>query len=98
MKTLGIDALRQYLINELQTVLGGADPRHYKLIVDYMTRLGFISKNASNDELVYYARELNPEYPGVFDLSVWQIGRNWCHPKKPDCGNCYLNKYCPKTL
>ncbi len=61
-------------------------------------RLGFISKNASNDELVYYARELNPEYPGVFDLSVWQIGRNWCHPKKPDCGNCYLNKYCPKTL
>lgn len=61
-------------------------------------RLGFISKNASNDELIYYARELNPKYPGIFDLSAWGIGRNWCRPKKPDCKNCYLSKYCPKTL
>ena len=29
-------------------------------------RLGFISKNASNYELIYSARELNPEYPGIF--------------------------------
>jgi len=61
-------------------------------------RLGFISKNASNDELVYSARELNPEYPGIFDLSCWHIGRNLCHPRKPDCKNCYLDKYCPKII
>lgn len=61
-------------------------------------RLGFISKDASNDELIYCARELNPEYPGIFDFSAWEIGRNWCHPKKPDCKNCYLNKYCPKII
>jgi len=61
-------------------------------------RIGFISKNAGNDELIYCARELNPEYPGIFDLSTWQIGRNWCHPRNPDCKNCYLNKYCPKIL
>ena len=42
------------------------------------TRLGFISKKSSNDELIYCARELNPEYPGIFDLSSWEIGRNWC--------------------
>ncbi len=59
-------------------------------------RLGFISKDASNDELIYAARELNPEYPGIFDLPCWEIGRNWCKPSKPDCNNCYLNKYCPK--
>jgi len=61
-------------------------------------RLGFILKNASNEELIYCARELNPEYPGIFDLSTWEIGRNWCHPKNPDCKNCYLNEYCPKIM
>lgn len=61
-------------------------------------RLGFISKNASNDELIYSARELNPEYPGVFDLSCWYIGRNWCHPRNPECNSCYLNHHCPKII
>ncbi len=61
-------------------------------------RLGFISKNASNDELIYSARELNPEYPGIFDLSCWEIGRNWCKLQKPQCKNCYLDKYCPKKI
>ncbi len=61
-------------------------------------RLGFIFKNASNDELIYAARELNPEYPGIFDLSCWEIGRNWCKSRKPLCGSCYLNEYCPKRI
>jgi len=61
-------------------------------------RTGFVSRNASNDELIYCARELNPEYPGIFDLSVWQIGRNWCHSQNPNCEKCYLNKYCPKFI
>ncbi len=59
-------------------------------------RLGFISRNTSNAELIYCARELNPEYPGVFDLPCWEIGRKWCKPQKPWCENCYLVKYCPK--
>jgi len=62
------------------------------------TRLGLIDKNANNDELIYCARELNPEYPGIFDLSAWQIGRTYCHPKNPECDNCYLEKYCPKNI
>ena len=61
-------------------------------------RLRFISKDASNDELIYCAKELNPEYPGIFDLSCWEIGRNWCKPKNPICQKCYLNKYCPKKI
>jgi len=58
--------------------------RHLKRV---FKKLGFISKNASNDELIYAARELNPEYPGIFDLSCWKIGRKWCKPRKPDCKN-----------
>jgi endonuclease III len=60
------------------------------------TRLGLITMDGTNDELIYCARELNPEYPGIFDLSAWEIGRNWCRPKTPYCNDCYLAKWCPK--
>ena len=49
------------------------------------TRLGFIGKDADESELIYCARELNPEYPGVFDLSVWNIRKNWCRPTNRAC-------------
>lgn len=58
-------------------------------------RLGFISDSASDDELLYAARELNPLYPGIFDFSCWEIGRNWCRPNDPKCEDCYLSKDCP---
>jgi endonuclease-3 len=59
------------------------------------TRLGLIAEGASNEELIYRARELNPTYPGIFDLSAWEIGRNWCKPKVPTCEACYVNVCCP---
>lgn len=61
-------------------------------------RLGFVSDEKNNDELIYSARELNPEYPGIFDLSCWEIGKEWCHPNNPKCENCYLNEYCLKKM
>ena len=61
-------------------------------------RLGFIQEKASNEELIFCARELNPLYPGIFDLSCWEIGRNWCRPKDPNCSDCYLNQYCPRKI
>jgi len=38
-------------------------------------RLGFLSDNPSAEEVIYKARELNPEYPGIFDFSVFEIGK-----------------------
>ena len=61
-------------------------------------RLGFISEDASNDKIIYCARELNPKYPGIFDLPCWEIGRNWCRPNKPICDKCCLNDYFIKKL
>jgi uncharacterized HhH-GPD family protein len=58
-------------------------------------RLGLVRKGASKEELVYVARELNPAYPGVFDLPTWEIGRNWCRPKSPECAECYMQTHCP---
>jgi len=69
--------------------------RHVKRV---FKRLGLISTNTNNDELIYCARELNPEYPGIFDLPAFNIGRNYCHPKNPKCEICYLNKYCAKII
>jgi len=59
-------------------------------------RIGFIPKDATRELLIYTAREIYPEYPGIFDTICWDIGKNWCRPKNPKCWQCYLEKYCPK--
>lgn len=61
-------------------------------------RLGFISDTENMDELIYCAKELYPEYPGIFDYSAWEIGRTWCKATNPSCNGCYLNDYCPKNI
>jgi len=61
-------------------------------------RLGFIPDNAKSELIIYTARELNPRYPGIFDLSCWEIGRKWCRPKEPKCSSCYLDEYCLKHI
>jgi endonuclease III len=58
-------------------------------------RLGFVRNKASNEEIIYTARELNPAYPGVFDLPTWEVGQAWCHEQNPECLKCYLRKHCP---
>lgn len=63
-----------------------------------MKRMGFVEKDANNDMIIYKARELNPEFPGVIDFSCWEIGRNWCKPRNPDCANCIVFAECKKIL
>jgi endonuclease III len=59
-----------------------------------MRRIGFVPDNAENDMIIYKARELNPEFPGIIDFSCWEIGRNWCKPNNPDCENCIVKDEC----
>jgi len=58
-------------------------------------RLALVPEDATDEQINYRARELNPRYPGVFDLSVFEIGRQWCHKRKPDCSPCPLRDCCP---
>jgi len=67
-------------------------------IIRVMKRIGFVDANANNNMIIYKARELNPEFPGIIDFSCWEIGRNWCRPSNPDCENCIVNKDCKKNL
>jgi endonuclease-3 len=37
-----------------------------------------------------------PAAPGRLDLPAWLIGRQWCHPRRPDCEACRLGGVCPR--
>ena len=58
-------------------------------------RLGLIEKKATVEVTVYRARALHPEFPGLLDFPAWEIGRTWCKPKAPLCGECYMRELCP---
>lgn len=59
-----------------------------------MTRLGFVESGSSTDVVIYAARELNPDFPGIFDLALWDLGRTTCRPTAPRCPTCRLADYC----
>lgn len=58
-------------------------------------RLNLVRKGASNEEIIYTARELHPVYPGIFDIAAWELGREWCRPQLPECKSCYMQRHCP---
>jgi endonuclease III len=63
-----------------------------------LRRLGLIQKAATAEEIIYLARSLHPEFPGIIDYPLWEIGRNWCSPRSPDCRACYLCDLCPSAV
>jgi endonuclease III len=63
-----------------------------------MARLGFVEDGSSEDVVIYAARELNPEFPGVFDFALRDIGRMLCRPTSPMCSQCRLSDLCSHAL
>jgi endonuclease III len=61
------------------------------------SRLKLVSPDPTVEQVVYSARSIWPEYPGIFDLPVWEIGRNWCAPTNPKCEQCYMRTICPSA-
>ena len=68
--------------------------RHVKRV---FTRLGLIRERAPNEELIYRARSLWPEFPGLLDGPAFRIGRKWCSPTNPNCGKCDMCGVCPSV-
>lgn len=60
-----------------------------------LTRLGLVREGASNEEILFRAREMNPTFPGLIDLPLWEIGKNWCKAMNPRCPECPMQKLCP---
>lgn len=63
-----------------------------------LSRLGLVPENASIDQVVMAARSVYPEFPGILDFNCWEIGRKWCRPERPSCGQCPINNYCQYGL
>jgi len=57
-------------------------------------RMGFVPQDASVDDVIYRARELHPEYPGIYDLILWDLGRTVCRPQDPACTACEWAPHC----
>lgn len=81
---------------------GVAVRRHDKTAVPYdvhvrrvMLRSGLVSVDRPS-ELQEAARAISPERPSLIDLPLWQIGRTWCRPRAPRCGECRLGEVCPR--
>jgi uncharacterized HhH-GPD family protein len=68
--------------------------RHIRRVFEH---LRLTAADASTAQIIYKARSLHPKYPGTMDLPCWEIGRNWCTPKKADlkCRECYMEDLCP---
>ncbi|MFH0802347.1 MAG: hypothetical protein V2A78_08205 [bacterium] len=60
-------------------------------------RLG-ISAAETEPEALKATRKMNPEYPGIVDSALWDIGRKWCHSSNPDCPACAMTALCEKNI
>ncbi len=60
-------------------------------------RLGLCAPDATVEQVVYRARALYPEFPGIMDLACWEIGRQWCGSRRRQCGACSMRDVCPSA-
>lgn len=67
-------------------------------VLRVMRRTGIVPHSATIDQIVYKARELNPEFPGIIDYSCWEIGREWCKSQNPRCADCIITERCRKHI
>src|SRR5574344_2047429 len=50
------------------------------------------------DKIIYKARSISPEFPGVLDLTCWKLGKDICRPKSPKCNVCIFKEECQKVI
>lgn len=43
-------------------------------------------------------QELNPEFPSIVDGLCWEVGREYCNPRKPKCNTCPFADFCKKEI
>lgn len=61
------------------------------------SRMGFVPDNTPAEVVIYRARQMYPEYPGIYDLILWELGRTKCRPQNPDCSTCDWANHCAYT-
>jgi hypothetical protein len=65
--------LRQFKIP--MTHYSSIDISADRQVMKYFQNKGLLRAEAKKEELIYFAREANPDYPGLLDLLAWEGGR-----------------------
>jgi endonuclease III len=68
-------------------------------------RMGLVDKKEGVDmqvidpfKVIYKARDINPEFPGILDPICWSIGsQGICTNSHSKCNECALNGICKKV-
>ncbi|MAT13752.1 MAG: iron-sulfur cluster loop [Planctomyces sp.] len=60
-------------------------------------RLRLCPQDADVLRIIYKARALNPEFPGLLDYPAFELGRELCKERRPLCADCYMRPYCPSA-
>lgn len=60
-------------------------------------RTGLVDRDTP-EEIEAAAARAFPAAPGRLDLPTWLVGRQWCHPRRPDCEACRLGGACPRLI
>jgi hypothetical protein len=47
--------------------------------------------------IIFKARVISPEFPGLVDHPCFEIGRSWCHARTPNCESCFMSDICPSS-
>ena len=63
-----------------------------------MINLGLIDEKASNEMIIYKARSIYPEFPGMLDPFLWYVGSQFCMVRQKHCAECPINKLCLKKV
>lgn len=58
-------------------------------------RLSLCAVDATPEQVIYKAKALYPTFPGIMDFPCWEVGRNWCKARNPECKSCYMSDLCP---
>lgn len=78
--------------------LRGIDISPDSQVLKVFKRIGLIEDQENTYEVIQKAREMNPKFPGIFDVTTWEIGRKYCHTQNPNCDDCPLKNYCEKNI
>jgi uncharacterized HhH-GPD family protein len=77
--------------------LSGSDIAYDVHVRRVMLRTGLAERDEVN-HMVAAARFANPKRPGALDLPMWEIGKTWCHPRRPECSRCVIGDVCPRRV
>ena len=61
-------------------------------------RMGLVKDINNVDKIIYKAKSISPEFPGILDLTCWKLGKDVCRPKNPKCESCLFINECPKII